>query len=135
MDGYNVTFYDDLAWRGYSFSDDGTKFCEEQPTSVYSFGVWEKLSQYRQGMLIWDYTLPNLEVTIFLVLCLWQFFYFLLKKIYLPVPKITSMMLVRVFFLFLFFFFVSKSYALIDRIFFENVEGRGSLEPDESFAE
>ena len=108
MDGYNVTFFDDLAWRGYSFSGDGNKFCEEQPTPLNSYGVWEKLSLSLHGMLIWEYTLPQLEVTIVLVFCLWQFFYFLLKKIHLPVPKITSMMLVRVFFLLFFFVLVIK---------------------------
>lgn len=36
---------------------------------------------------------------------------------------------------FFLFICIKKSYALIDRIFFLKIEGRGSLEPDESFAE
>ncbi|CAN8305918.1 unnamed protein product [Cochlearia groenlandica] len=94
MDRYsNFTFMREITFRGYSFSDNGTKFCESQPVIASSFGVWEKLSVKKSGLRIWDYSLPLLEIVLVLVLCLWQIFYFLLKKIRLPVPKITSMML------------------------------------------
>ncbi|ESQ36075.1 hypothetical protein EUTSA_v10006822mg [Eutrema salsugineum] len=94
MDTNNRTFWMEFSSRGYSISEDGTKFCEIEPPDVNSFGVWEKqLFGSRVGLPIWDYNLPLLEAVIVLVLCLWHFFYFLLKKIRLPVPKITCMML------------------------------------------
>ncbi|CAH8384028.1 unnamed protein product [Eruca vesicaria subsp. sativa] len=94
MDSFNVTFWNAIASHGYSISDDGTQFCEQQPHLVSSFGVWEKyLRPSGLGMLVWDYDLPQLEAVIVIVLCLWNLFYFLLKKIRLPVPRITSMML------------------------------------------
>ncbi|KAL9305407.1 Cation/H(+) antiporter 5 [Arabidopsis thaliana] len=90
---YNATFWGDFSYHGYGFSEDGSKFCEQIPILVNSFGVWEKLDLPIRGMKIWDYSLPHLESVIVLVLCLWQFFYLSLKKIGLPVPKITSMMI------------------------------------------
>ncbi|VVA90464.1 unnamed protein product [Arabis nemorensis] len=93
MDNLNATLLTEFTWRGYGIRKNGTMYCEKQPVLVNSFGVWEKLSLDHTGMRIWEYDLPHLETVIVLVLCLWQFFYFLLKKIRLPVPKITSMML------------------------------------------
>lgn len=103
MEAYNATFWSDFSYHGYGYNEDGTKFCEQIPMLVNSFGVWEKLGLPVLGMKIWDYSLPLLESVIVLVLCLWQFFYFSLKKIGLPVPKITSMMIVRPFLPLLFF--------------------------------
>ncbi|CAH2038599.1 unnamed protein product [Thlaspi arvense] len=93
MDTFNETFWTDLSTHGYSITEDGTKICEQEPAIVSSFGVWDKLLFGRLGISIWDYNLPLLEIVIVLVLCLWQFFYVLFKKIRLPVPKITSMMI------------------------------------------
>ncbi|KAF8077144.1 hypothetical protein N665_1060s0022 [Sinapis alba] len=94
MDSFNLTFWNELTSRGYSITEDGTKFCEKQPVLVNSFGVWEKQPiPSQKGVMVLDYDLPQLEAVIVLVLCLWNIFYFLLKKIRLPVPRITSMML------------------------------------------
>ncbi|CAN8295022.1 unnamed protein product [Cochlearia groenlandica] len=90
---YNITYWNEFSFRGYGMSEDGTKFCEQLPMIVSSRGVWEKIEKKKSGLSTLDYSLPLLEIVIVLVLCLWQFFYFLFKKIHLPVPKITSMML------------------------------------------
>ncbi|EOA37645.1 hypothetical protein CARUB_v10012128mg [Capsella rubella] len=95
MDDYsfNITYWEEFSYRGYGISENGALFCEQLPHIVSSGGVWEKQLIHRHGLSLWEYSLPLTEAVIVLVLCLWHFIYFLLKKIRLPVPKFTAMML------------------------------------------
>ncbi|XP_019095083.1 PREDICTED: cation/H(+) antiporter 5-like [Camelina sativa] len=90
---YNASYWAEFSYRGYGISEDGTLFCEQLPHVVSSGGMWEMRLLHSKGLTFWEYSLPVTEAVIVSVLCLWQFFYFLLKKLRLPVPKFTSMML------------------------------------------
>ncbi|XP_010462597.1 PREDICTED: cation/H(+) antiporter 5-like [Camelina sativa] len=90
---YNASYWAEFSYRGYGISEDGTLFCEQLPHVVSSGGMWEMRLLHSKGLTFWEYSLPVTEAVIVSVLCLWQLFYFLLKKLRLPVPKFTSMML------------------------------------------
>ncbi|ESQ51291.1 hypothetical protein EUTSA_v10017668mg [Eutrema salsugineum] len=93
MNTYNASWWTSLVWRGYALSEDRDMFCESLPSKINSFGVWEKILHRSVGLGFWEYPLPNLELMIFSVFLLWQFFEILFKMSNIPIPKIPSMML------------------------------------------
>lgn len=86
-------FLNDLTWYGEAKRYDG-KVCEIHPAKLYSSGIWERLILNVEGLQVWHYRLPNLEIVILLVFVLWQVFAILFKKLGLAIPKFASMMLV-----------------------------------------
>ncbi|XP_010557364.1 PREDICTED: cation/H(+) antiporter 6A-like [Tarenaya hassleriana] len=93
MDTINITWWEELTWRGYIMSEDGSQFCQVNPATVNSFGMWEIFTFKAQGMGFWEYPLPNLEFMILAAFLLWRFFDFLCKKSGFRIPKFTCMML------------------------------------------
>ncbi|AEC08087.1 Cation/H+ exchanger [Arabidopsis thaliana x Arabidopsis arenosa] len=93
MDPFNASWWTNMAWHGYSLSEDGTKFCEMLPTKINSFGLSEKILHKSVGLYFWEYPLPNLELIILSVFFFWQFFEILFKMSNIPIPKMPSMML------------------------------------------
>ncbi|KAJ4903145.1 Cation/hydrogen exchanger family protein [Raphanus sativus] len=85
-------FLNDLTWYGEAKRYDG-KVCEIHPAKLYSSGIWERLILNVEGLQVWHYRLPNLEIVILLVFVLWQVFAILFKKLGLAIPKFASMML------------------------------------------
>ncbi|XP_010523128.1 PREDICTED: cation/H(+) antiporter 6A-like [Tarenaya hassleriana] len=93
METFNVTWWEDLAWRGYAMSEDGSQFCQTNPSTVNSYGMWEKFTYRSRGIGFWEYPLPNLEIMILSAFLLWRFFDVLCKKLGFLIPKFTCMML------------------------------------------
>ncbi|KAF8049229.1 hypothetical protein N665_2269s0002 [Sinapis alba] len=91
----NVNWVYDMAWYGEAVRGDGF-ICEEHPAKLSSDGVWEKIIYHGNGLRIWQYRLPNLELVILFVFVLWQFFNILFRKMGLKIPKFTSMMLLSI---------------------------------------
>ncbi|CAH8361236.1 unnamed protein product [Eruca vesicaria subsp. sativa] len=90
--GVDVHWVYEMAWYGEAIRSDGF-ICEEHPAKLSSDGIWEKIIFHREGLRIWQYRLPNLELVILFVFFLWQFFNLLFRKMGLKMPKFTSMML------------------------------------------
>lgn len=98
MDAENATWRKELMW-----DDDGKRaemgtkmFCDVSPhIMLNSHGVSEKMDSGYKGMEFWEYPLPQLEIIILSIFLLWRLFDMLFKKLGVPIPKFTSMMLVR----------------------------------------
>ena len=92
--GDDVNWIYDMAWYGEAVRKSDGYICEEHPAKLSSDGVWEKIIYKGEGLRVWQYRLPNLEIVILFVFFLWQFFNILFRKMGLKIPKFTSMMLV-----------------------------------------
>lgn len=99
MDAENATWRKELMWDddGKRAAEMGTKmFCDVSPhIMLNSHGVSEKMDSGSKGMEFWEYPLPQLEIIILSIFLLWRLFDMLFKKLGFPIPKFTSMMLVR----------------------------------------
>lgn len=93
MMGPDMELLFELVWRGEAVRADGF-ICEEHPPKLSSDGVWERVIVSNNGLPIWHYRLPNLEIVILIVFFLWQASNILFKKLRLSIPKFTSMMFV-----------------------------------------
>ncbi|KAG2286068.1 hypothetical protein Bca52824_045672 [Brassica carinata] len=91
--GDDVNWIYDMAWYGEAVRKSDGYICEEHPAKLSSDGVWEKIIYKGEGLRVWQYRLPNLEIVILFVFFLWQFFNILFRKMGLKIPKFTSMML------------------------------------------
>ncbi|XP_010488504.2 PREDICTED: LOW QUALITY PROTEIN: cation/H(+) antiporter 6B-like [Camelina sativa] len=73
----------------------GKMVCDVSPhIMLNSDGVTEKMASGSTGMEFWEYPLPQLEIIILSTFVFWRFFDILFKKLRVPIPKFTSMMLV-----------------------------------------
>ncbi|KAF3494497.1 hypothetical protein DY000_02058056 [Brassica cretica] len=69
--------------------------CDVSPhIMLNSRGAWEKLASGSEGLPFWEYPLPKLEIIILSTFISWRFFDILFKKLGVPIPRFTSMMLV-----------------------------------------
>lgn len=97
MDAENSTWRKEVMWDDPGKrADMGKKMvCEVSPhIMLNSYGAFEKLAPGSKGMAIWEYPLPQLEIIILTTFLFWRFFDILFKKLGVPIPKFTSMMLV-----------------------------------------
>lgn len=98
MEAVNSTWRQELMW----WYDDGKRaemgknmFCDVSPhIMLNSHGVSEKMVSGSKGLEFWEYPLPQLEIILLSTFIFWRFFDILFKKLHVPVPKFTSMMLV-----------------------------------------
>ncbi|XP_013614524.1 cation/H(+) antiporter 6B [Brassica napus] len=96
MDAQEATWHREM-WNGQvKRTDMGTKmFCEISPhIMLNSHGAWEKLDSGPTAMSFWEYPLPRIEIAILSTFLSWRFFDVLFKKLGVPIPRFTSMMLV-----------------------------------------
>ncbi|CAN8305922.1 unnamed protein product [Cochlearia groenlandica] len=71
-------------------------FCDVSPhIMLNSNGAWETMDSESRKMAFWEYPLPKLEIILLSTFLLWRFFDIIFKKLGVPIPKFTSMMLVR----------------------------------------
>ncbi|KAF2620304.1 hypothetical protein F2Q68_00042657 [Brassica cretica] len=72
--------------------------CDVSPhIMLNSRGAWEKLASGSEGLPFWEYPLPKLEIIILSTFISWRFFDILFKKLGVPIPRFTSMMLVSIY--------------------------------------
>lgn len=97
MDAENATWRQEIMWDDNGKrAEMGTKmFCDVSPhIMLNSHGVSEIMASGSTGMEFWEYPLPQLEIIILSTFLFWRFFDILFKKLGVPIPKFTSMMLV-----------------------------------------
>ena len=99
MDAQEATWHREM-WNGQvKRTDMGTNmFCEVSPhIMLNSHGAWEKLASGPTAMSFWEYPLPKIEIAILSTFLSWRFFDILFKKLGVPIPRFTSMMLVSIY--------------------------------------
>lgn len=97
MNAENATWPKEITWDDHVKREDMGKkiFCDVSPHAMLnSHGAWEKMASGAEGMAFWEYPLPKLEIIILFTFLLWRLFDALFKKLGVPIPKFTSMMLV-----------------------------------------
>ncbi|VVA90461.1 unnamed protein product [Arabis nemorensis] len=97
MDPENATWPKELTWDDHvKRADMGSNIlCDVSPhIMLNSHGAWEKMAFGSEGLAFWEYPLPKLEIIILFTFLSWRLFDALFKKLGVPIPKFTSMMLV-----------------------------------------
>ncbi|KFK32329.1 hypothetical protein AALP_AA6G227900 [Arabis alpina] len=96
IEGPPIEWMYNLTWQGQAITKNGF-MCEEHPPKMSSDGIWERILLTKDGLPIWHYRIPNLELVILIVFILWQASNILFKKLGVSIPKFTSMMLAGLF--------------------------------------
>lgn len=97
MDAQKATWHKEMMWdeRVKTAYMETKMLCDVSPhVMLNSHGAWEKMSSGSEGLSFWEYPLPKLEITILSTFIFWRFFDILFKKLGVPIPRFTSMMLV-----------------------------------------